>query len=95
MEITKETINVDVFPWNSQVSSFSLCYSFDVVFNTAGPVAHQFCLNLCSPEGSVITPVCSSLASDSYGFIFGSLYSAWVQLAHVSKTIFILKIDEF
>ncbi|XP_075209867.1 NAD(P)H oxidoreductase RTN4IP1, mitochondrial-like [Lycorma delicatula] len=55
---------------------------FNVVFNNAGPVAHQFCLRLCTPEGFVVTPVCSSLASDTYGIILGSLYSGWVRIIH-------------
>ncbi|RZF38069.1 hypothetical protein LSTR_LSTR006468 [Laodelphax striatellus] len=55
---------------------------FDVVFNTAGSVAHKFCLDLCLPNGIVVTPVSSTLASDSYGMFFGTLYSAWIRITH-------------
>uniref|UniRef100_A0A1B6CFR2 Enoyl reductase (ER) domain-containing protein n=1 Tax=Clastoptera arizonana TaxID=38151 RepID=A0A1B6CFR2_9HEMI len=55
---------------------------FDYVFNTAGPIAHQFCLNLCNAEGVVVTTIATQLASDKFGLILGSIYSTWIRIAH-------------
>lgn len=58
------------------------CERFDIVFNTAGSVAHNFCLGLCTPEGVVITTVAAQLPSDSFGIFLGSLYSLWIRIVH-------------
>jgi len=55
---------------------------YDIVFNTAGSVAHQFCLRLCKYDGYVITTISSQLASDTYGLCLGFIYTTWVRLAH-------------
>ncbi|CAH0387393.1 unnamed protein product [Bemisia tabaci] len=55
---------------------------FSVIFNTAGSVAHQFCLQLCSSDGMVISTVNSPLPSDSFGIFLGSLYSIWIRITH-------------
>lgn len=60
---------------------------YDYVFNTAGPVAHQFCLKLCKYEGLVVTTLSSQLASDTFGLCLGFMYNLWVRLAHVSNTL--------
>jgi len=55
---------------------------FDIVFNTAGSVAHQFCLRLCKHEGFVITTISSQLASDTFGLCLGFIYTSWVRITH-------------
>uniref|UniRef100_A0A1B6EVQ0 Enoyl reductase (ER) domain-containing protein n=1 Tax=Cuerna arida TaxID=1464854 RepID=A0A1B6EVQ0_9HEMI len=55
---------------------------YDIVFNTAGSVAHEFCMRFCKYEGFVITTISSQLASDTFGLCLGFMYTTWVRLAH-------------
>ncbi|KDR22258.1 reticulon-4-interacting protein 1 homolog, mitochondrial-like isoform X2 [Zootermopsis nevadensis] len=53
---------------------------FDIIFNTEGSVAYEPCLKFCKPGGSVITTETSEIASDTYGFFFGSIYAFWIRI---------------
>ncbi|PSN38803.1 hypothetical protein C0J52_07903 [Blattella germanica] len=52
---------------------------FDVIFNTEGSVAHEPCQNFCKPGGFVVTPEASKIRSDSFGFLFGTIYAFWIR----------------
>lgn len=57
-----------------------LSFRFNVVFNTLGAVVHDSCLRFCDDDGIVVTTVATKIASDSYGFILGTLYAIWVKI---------------
>ena len=50
-----------------------------MILNTVGQVLHESCLRYCLPGGIVITTTSSQLASDSYGYITGGLYSLYMR----------------
>lgn len=52
---------------------------YDVILNTVGQVLHDSCLKYCLPGGIVVTTTSSQLASDSYGYITGGLYSLYLR----------------
>ncbi|XP_063611991.1 reticulon-4-interacting protein 1 homolog, mitochondrial-like isoform X1 [Penaeus indicus] len=53
---------------------------YDVILNTVGEVLHESCLKHCVPGGLVVTATSSQLASDSYGYVTGALYSLGMRL---------------
>jgi hypothetical protein len=55
-------------------------FRFDIIFDTEGSVAHEPCLKFCKPGGFVITTETSRIASDTYGFFFGSIYAFWIRI---------------
>lgn len=52
---------------------------YDVILNTVGQVLHEPCLKYCLPDGIVVTTASSLLASDSYGYMMGGLYSLYMR----------------
>ncbi|XP_069945410.1 reticulon-4-interacting protein 1 homolog, mitochondrial-like isoform X2 [Cherax quadricarinatus] len=52
---------------------------YDVILNTVGQVLHESCLKHCLPGGVVVTTTSSQLASDSYGYVIGGLYSLYMR----------------
>ncbi|KAK7074880.1 hypothetical protein SK128_020693 [Halocaridina rubra] len=52
---------------------------YDLILNTVGQVLHESCLKHCVPGGVVVTTTASHLASDSYGYIMGGLYSVYMR----------------
>lgn len=40
---------------------------------------HEPCLKYCLPDGIVVTTASSQLASDSYGYMMGGLYSLYMR----------------
>ncbi|XP_076043233.1 NAD(P)H oxidoreductase RTN4IP1, mitochondrial-like isoform X2 [Oratosquilla oratoria] len=48
---------------------------YDVILNTVGQVLHESSTKHCLPGGMVVTTTMCPLASDSYGYISGALYS--------------------
>lgn len=56
------------------------CEPFDVIFNTVGKLAHDTCLKYCQDGGCVISTDNVSLPSDTYGFIFGFVYSVVIRI---------------
>lgn len=61
---------------------------FDIVLNTVGSFLHNSCLDLCSDGGLVVSAVASPPASDRYGLVLGSVYSAWLRLKLAFKVVF-------
>ncbi|KAK9511308.1 hypothetical protein O3M35_005882 [Rhynocoris fuscipes] len=55
---------------------------FDIVFNTVGPLATEFCSSACTEDGKIISALPQKLHSDSFGFFLGSLYSIWIRLTY-------------
>ncbi|XP_073987598.1 NAD(P)H oxidoreductase RTN4IP1, mitochondrial-like isoform X1 [Rhodnius prolixus] len=55
---------------------------FDIVFNTVGPLATEFCSSACTEDGRIINALPQKLHSDSFGFFLGSLYSMWIRFTH-------------
>ncbi|XP_037789148.1 2-methylene-furan-3-one reductase-like isoform X3 [Penaeus monodon] len=55
---------------------------YDVILNTVGEVLHESCLKHCVPGGLVVTATSSQLASDSYGYVTGALYSLGMRLRY-------------
>lgn len=47
-----------------------------------GEVLHESCLKHCVPGGLVVTATSSQLASDSYGYVTGALYSLGMRLRY-------------
>ncbi|XP_063217439.1 reticulon-4-interacting protein 1 homolog, mitochondrial-like isoform X4 [Bacillus rossius redtenbacheri] len=60
--------------------------SFDVIFNTAGVMAHKTCLKFCQPDGLVVTTLANDIASDEFGFVLGSLYALWVKVRLLAQS---------
>lgn len=54
-------------------------FRYDVILNTVGQVLHEHCLKYCLPDGIVVTTASSQLASDSYGYVMGGLYSLFMR----------------
>ncbi|XP_069157802.1 reticulon-4-interacting protein 1 homolog, mitochondrial isoform X2 [Procambarus clarkii] len=52
---------------------------YDVILNTVGQALHESCLKHCLPGGVVVTTTSSLLASDSYGYVAGGLYSLYMR----------------
>ncbi|KAG7163860.1 Reticulon-4-interacting protein 1-like 2 [Homarus americanus] len=52
---------------------------YDVILNTVGQVLHDSCLKHCLPGGVVVTTTSSQLASDSFGYVTGGLYSLYMR----------------
>lgn len=72
-----DTIVFEDGPVDKQLASRE---RFNVVFNTLGAVVHDSCLRFCDDDGIVVTTVATKIASDSYGFILGTLYAIWIKL---------------
>lgn len=53
---------------------------FDVILNSAGFFLHESCLNICSPNGRVVSLVKSPFILDTCGILIGAILSAWIRL---------------
>ncbi|PNF39954.1 hypothetical protein B7P43_G15953 [Cryptotermes secundus] len=75
------TVAWDALVNQAHLDSVKTCDKrFDVIFNTEGSVAYQPCLKFCKPGGFVVSTETSELASDSYGFLFRSIYAFWIRI---------------
>lgn len=53
---------------------------FDIIINAIGTIIHQFCVDISSPGGKVVTFTTTPTLTDKFQLLFGSLLSIVVQI---------------
>ncbi|XP_014260108.1 reticulon-4-interacting protein 1 homolog, mitochondrial-like isoform X3 [Cimex lectularius] len=55
---------------------------YDIVFNTVGSIASEFCHELCLAKGKVIEVYPKRLTSDNFGCLLSYIYSVWIKITY-------------